>query len=186
MGRKHQYDENGVAFSNTRLYRIWGSMKARCYTPSHTSYKNYGARGITVCPEWMASFEAFRDWAMATGYDENAPRGRYTIERKDTNGPYSPDNCCWITIQEQERNKRNTTGVPEKIRKERQRRAQGIRSMEEYNRERAEQEAAKIEWFKGIQKQYPFYSVRKLAEITGMSKTTIGRLKKKVKEEKTP
>ena len=106
MGQEYQYDEHGVAFSNTRLYKIWGSMKARCNTPSHTSYQHYGGRGITVCPEWSASFACFREWAIETGYDETASRGQYTLERKDTDGPYSPENCCWVTIQAQELNKR--------------------------------------------------------------------------------
>lgn len=186
MSGHYRYDEKGVAYSNTRLYKIWVSMRARCTTPSHTSYKNYGARGITVCEEWMNDFEPFREWAMATGYDETAPRGQYTLERKDTNGPYSPENCCWITIQEQERNKRTTTGIPEKVRKEQQRRAQGIRPMAEYNQERAEAEAAKLEWFKTIMKENPEASVRQLADIAGISKSKAGRLKKKAAEELTP
>lgn len=111
MQHEHRYDEKGVAYSNTRLYAVWTSMKSRCNTPSHTSYKNYGARGITVCEEWQHDFEAFRDWALKTGYDEAAPRGTYTIDRIDVNGPYSPENCKWSTIQEQERHKRTTIYV---------------------------------------------------------------------------
>lgn len=213
MANTHRYDENGVAFSNTRLYKIWGSMKARCTTPSHTSFKNYGARGITVCQEWMDDFGAFREWAMATGYDETAPRGQYTLERKDSNGPYSPENCCWSTIQEQEQNKRTniylddngekvcfaeyckrrgidsktaryqlSTEIREstKARMERRRRAQGMRPREEYNRERAEQEAVKLELFRKTMEEHPGASIRKLAELTGMSKSTVGKLKKKL------
>ena len=111
MQHKHRYDEKGRAYSNTRLYKIWESMKARCRTPSHTAYKNYGAKGITVCREWTEDFGAFREWALATGYKEDAPRGKYTLERKDVNGPYSPENCCWKTIQEQEQNKSTTIYV---------------------------------------------------------------------------
>ena len=91
----------------TRLYEIWKSMKKRCCNPKQTNYKNYGGRGITVCDEWKKDFQAFYDWAMAHGYDANASRGECTIDRIDANGNYCPGNCRWITIAEQQRNKRN-------------------------------------------------------------------------------
>ena len=91
----------------TRLYEVWKGMKKRCYSPQNPNYRNYGMRGISICDEWRCDFKAFYDWAMANGYDPNAPRGEKTIERKDVNGNYCPENCCWITISEQQRNKRN-------------------------------------------------------------------------------
>ena len=87
--------------SNTRLYAIWNKIKDRCYKQKSKDYKNYGARGIIVCNEWLNSFESFRDWALQNNYKENL-----TIERKNVNGSYEPDNCTWITIQEQQQNKR--------------------------------------------------------------------------------
>ena len=45
--------------------------------------------------------------AIANGYDENAPRGQYTIDRIDVNGDYEPPNCRWITIEEQQKNKQH-------------------------------------------------------------------------------
>lgn len=94
--------------TRTRLYREWSGIKARCYNENHPNYKNYGLRGITMCRAWKDDFMAFYAWAKESGYDENAPRGVYTLERKDNDGPYSPDNCRWITIKEQGLNKRNT------------------------------------------------------------------------------
>lgn len=91
----------------TRLYNVWDSMRERCNTPTDSAYHNYGGRGITVCREWN-DFAAFREWALAAGYDENAPRGQYTLDRIDVNKGYSPDNCRFITMAEQARNKRNT------------------------------------------------------------------------------
>lgn len=88
--------------SNTRLYRTWANMKRRCYTPSHKSYKDYGERGISVCDEWKDSFENFMKWALANGYTDEL-----TIERKDTNGNYCPDNCEWILWEEQQKNRRS-------------------------------------------------------------------------------
>lgn len=93
--------------ADTRLYNIWLSMKGRCFRESDKAYKWYGARGISVCNEWL-SYEVFYKWAMATGYDENAPRGQYTIERIDVNGNYEPNNCKWIAQKDQARNTRKT------------------------------------------------------------------------------
>ena len=88
--------------SNTRLYTIWESMKSRCLYKSHARFKDYGGRGITVCNEWIHDFQTFYDWSMANGYAENL-----TIDRINNDKGYSPDNCRWVTIKEQENNKRS-------------------------------------------------------------------------------
>lgn len=88
-----------------RLYNIWTSMKGRCLNNQSSSYKSYGGRGITVCDEWLA-FEAFRDWALGNGYQPHL-----TIDRRDNNGNYTPDNCRWATAMQQARNTRQTRPV---------------------------------------------------------------------------
>lgn len=88
----------------TRIYNLWHTMKERCYVPTCTSYPNYGARGIKVCPEWQ-EFIPFMEWAYANGYDENAPRGQCTLDRIDPNGDYCPDNCRWVSMSVQANNK---------------------------------------------------------------------------------
>ena len=92
--------------SNTRLYRIWRGMIDRCENEKTPSYKDYGSRGIKVCDEWAKSFSSFYEWAINSGYDESL-----TIERIDVNKGYSPDNCKWITLEEQAINKQNTIWV---------------------------------------------------------------------------
>jgi hypothetical protein len=88
--------------ADTRIYNIWQGMKQRCSLPSLSCYKYYGGRGITFCDEWQ-KFEPFYEWAMANGYADNL-----TLDRIDVNGNYEPQNCRWITLKEQQRNRRTT------------------------------------------------------------------------------
>lgn len=95
----------------SRLYFVWLDIRRRCSAEYDISYPNYGARGIRVCDEWDNNYLAFKEWAIANGYDENAKRGECTIDRIDVNGDYSPENCRWTTMKEQCKNKRNTVHI---------------------------------------------------------------------------
>lgn len=92
--------------SHTRLYQIWINMRRRCTGEKEKDYPRYGGRGITICPEWLESFEAFQDWAMDNGY-----RDDLTLERNDNSGPYCPDNCRWATYEDQANNRRGNVIV---------------------------------------------------------------------------
>lgn len=84
-----------------RIYQIWYAMVSRCTVPTYHQYESYGGRGITVCEEWK-QFADFLAWVLSSDYDPAK-----TIDRKDNNAGYAPDNCRWATSKEQGRNKRN-------------------------------------------------------------------------------
>ena len=85
--------------SNTTLYKIFTSMRARCNTPSASAYSEYGAKGISVCSDWD-SFEVFKEWASSNGYKEGL-----SIDRKESNKGYFPENCRWVSRTIQSRNR---------------------------------------------------------------------------------
>ena len=86
--------------SNSRLYAIYKHMRNRCYNKNDNRYYCYGAKGITICDEWLNSFETFMEWSMNNGYTDGL-----SIDRIDCSKMYCPDNCRWVDINVQANNK---------------------------------------------------------------------------------
>lgn len=84
------------------LYNRWHRMVSRCNSIKNSDYKDYGARGILVCKEWL-DFSNFVEWAYSSGYEQEL-----TIERVNNDGDYTPQNCIWATRKVQANNTRRS------------------------------------------------------------------------------
>jgi len=83
-------------------YISWTGMKDRCYRPKNEKYHNYGGRGITICDEWVNSFESFiQDMGLR-------PSPEHSIDRMNNDGNYELNNCRWATNTEQLHNRRDS------------------------------------------------------------------------------
>jgi hypothetical protein len=87
--------------SDHPAYAVWRSMIDRCSLPTHQAWGNYGGRGIMVCSSWVKSFTRF--WSDMGG--EYAPG--LTLDRRDNEAGYSPENCRWVSYKVQSSNRRN-------------------------------------------------------------------------------
>lgn len=84
-----------------KLYRVYYSVKERCYNERNKAYKYYGGRGIKMCDEWL-KYENFLSWALTHRYEEGLQ-----LDRIDCNGNYEPNNCRWVDSSTNNYNKRN-------------------------------------------------------------------------------
>lgn len=99
MNTKHSRYKHGL--SKGRPYAIWNGIHSRCYNKKVISYPRYGAKGIKMCDSWKDDFINF--WNdMKDTYFEGAQ-----IDRIDNDKGYSKDNCRWVTLKEQGRNKKS-------------------------------------------------------------------------------
>ncbi len=101
MGKSQLKHGDSCRGKETRLYGIWRNMKSRCTNPNKPDYQYYGKQGISFCEEWN-DYATFKNWAINNGYADNL-----SLDRKNGAGNYCPENCRWVTIKEQQNNKKN-------------------------------------------------------------------------------
>lgn len=93
-------------WANKRLGNIFASMKDRCYNRNNPSFKWYGEKGICVCEKWLNSPSSFEKWAFENGYTDSL-----TIDRVNPNLDYCPENCRWVTMEENSRRAGNVNWI---------------------------------------------------------------------------
>jgi len=113
---KYGKENHGFKHGGPKLhpaeYQVWVDMRRRCYRVNHKSYKNYGGRGITICTEWLDNFPQFyADMGKRTS-------DQHSIDRRNNEKGYTPENCHWATIKEQLNNRRNTIFITANGRKQ--------------------------------------------------------------------
>jgi len=93
------------------LWSTYNNMRNRCYRENIPNFVDYGGRGIKVCDEWRLSYSAFKKWAVENGYDYQLSIKEQSLDRIDVDGDYCPENCRWVDMKTQGRNKRNTVYI---------------------------------------------------------------------------
>src|SRR5690625_679951 len=159
----------------TSLYRVWAAMKRRCNNHNVREFKWYGGRGISYCDEWE-QYETFKKWAIDSGY-----KPHLTLDRDNTNGDYEPSNCRWVSMKEQQHNRRNNiwvetnegpmiiadlarkTGISDKILY--QRYHEGARTVEELTT--SKERVINIEY------EDQFYTLKEIAERHSLKSKTV-------------
>lgn len=110
--------KNGPRMKYPEEYKSWASMRDRCLNEGHSSYSQYGGRGIKICERWLALPNGFvnflNDMGPKPSYKRTVTGGKplYSLDRIDPEGDYTPENCRWATWVEQEGNKRNSAEIP--------------------------------------------------------------------------
>lgn len=93
-------------FNNKRIAAIWRSMGDRCYNINNKSYRIYGGKGIKICDEWLNRPLDFEMWALKNGYEDHL-----TIDRIDSSQSYCPENCRWLTMEDNIRHQSKTNFI---------------------------------------------------------------------------
>ena len=97
----HVNNANGYSYrhgnyiKDKRLRRIFYGMINRCYNPTDRDYRWYGSKGVKIHQGWIDNPKSFEEWAIANGYKDDL-----TIDRIEENKNYCPDNCRWITRED--------------------------------------------------------------------------------------
>jgi hypothetical protein len=96
-----------AASKRDRLKTVWRAMHRRCHDFKAPNATSYALKGIKVCDEWTGKdgYLRFREWALANGYDYNAPKRGCTIDRINGDGNYEPSNCRWVSVKVQSNNR---------------------------------------------------------------------------------
>lgn len=105
-GRKPGWGKPWLRRALNPLYGVWAAVISRCENPTNKSFPSYGGRNIKVCESWRRDYLQFLSWAIGTGYERGLQ-----IDRIDTNGNYTPENCRWVTSKQNNNNRRNNIKV---------------------------------------------------------------------------
>lgn len=107
MKEYHERRNNAGAKKN-KQYKLWHSIKTRCYCETDIHFPDYGARGITIADEWKYDFWSFYDYISKLPHFEEEG---YSIDRINNDGNYEPGNVRWASCNEQARNRRSNTKI---------------------------------------------------------------------------
>ena len=175
---------HGHGMRGKLIYGVWNSMKNRCSNPKVKSYPSYGGRGIKVCERWQKFSNFYADMG-----DRASPS--HSLERRDNDGDYSPENCYWATQDVQAKNKRSTrilTANGERLHlSEWARRlgcnpaailarlATGMSEVEAVTKPIPARPNSRLTDIQAaeIRSKYPSMSMQKIADLFGVSKKTV-------------